>query len=323
MSRTRRDFLLGSTYVGAGLAMTGAISPLQLCCSAEPVQLAAYLTGMRIAATPATPYRAYRSEVVKSPDVTTWAQIDLGKSLSIAGIQLFPASERGLLGEGFPLRFRIDASDDASFSAPINIADFTHDDFPDPADRITQYVAHGVHARYVRLTATRLRALRFPVQVETCAVECVPATVSYKDSPDFTLTVAKITVLSGGRDVAVGCNVTVDAEHGNTELAGQLTRPAREDGEQIRYDQPQLVTDASTWKPVQYRAEPPKTGVTLHDGLFRAAMQNNIEYLRTPSPQKNSCADFTSGPASYRPLSLPAHRSSGEKLLPVPTPAVS
>ena len=72
-SLTRRDFLLTTSYVGAGLAVTGAL-PLASSASAEPVELAPYKTGLRMAATPATAYRAYRSKVVATPEVTTWVQ---------------------------------------------------------------------------------------------------------------------------------------------------------------------------------------------------------------------------------------------------------
>jgi hypothetical protein len=94
MSLTRRNFLLNTTYVGAGLAVTGGINPLMAHATTEPVDLTPHLTGIRMAATPATDYRAYRSKVVASPDVTTWIQVDLGESFPIEAIQLFPASER-------------------------------------------------------------------------------------------------------------------------------------------------------------------------------------------------------------------------------------
>jgi DUF1680 family protein len=281
MSLTRRGFLLNTSYIGAGLAVMGATDPTGLWAALEP-QLAPYLTGMRMAATPATVYRAYRSKPVANPEVTTWVQVDLGKSVGIEAIQLFPASERMYpgrdqyyVGEGFPLRFRIDASDDANFEASMTVVDFTHADFPDPKDNITQFSQHRVIGRYVRLTATRLRA------VKANPTEDVPLAREPGDSPDFTLTVAKMAVLSGGEDVAVGCKVTADPDHGNPELVGQVTRPPRQDGEGIYYDNPHTVTDPSKWKPVKYKAQAPKTGVTLDGGLFQAAMLHNIEYLLT------------------------------------------
>ena len=121
--------------------------------AAEEPQLAPYLTGMRMAATPATTYRAYRSKAATNPEVTTWIQVDLKKNIPIEVIQLFPASERMYPGrdqyyggEGFPLRFRIEASDDAGFNRPWMVADFTQSDFPDPKDNITQYTARGIRA---------------------------------------------------------------------------------------------------------------------------------------------------------------------------------
>lgn len=280
MAVTRRKFLLNSTYAGAGFAVIGAMKPVVLLAQTGEKEMAPYLTGIRMAATPATNYRAYRSKVVATPDVTTWVQVDLKKSVPISAIQLFPASERMYPGrdqyyggEGFPLRFKLEASDDAGFAKADTIADFTQSDFPDLKDNITQYAAHDVHGRYVRLTATRLRPVKAP------DTDGTPLGKEPKDSPDYTLMVAKMAVLSGGHDVAVGCKVTADEKYGNNELVAQLTRPPRQDGEGIRVDNPHAVTDAATWKPAKYKAEAPKTGVTLDGGVFQAAMQNNIQYL--------------------------------------------
>jgi len=282
MSLTRRKFLVNTTYAGTGLLVAGAAKPAMLWADAAEPALAPYLTGMRMAATPATAYRAYRSKVVTNPEITTWVQVDLGKSLPLEAIQLFPASEKMYPGrdqyyggEGFPLRFKIEASDDEGFSQARAIADFTQADFPDPKENITQYEAHGAHGRYVRLTATRLRAVKVSVQDAA-----VPMGENLVDGKEFTLTIAKIGVLSGGHDVAVGCKATADKEYGNTEEElKQLTRAPREDGEGIHMDHPHLVTDAATWKRAQFKAQPPKGGVTLEGGVFQTAMENNIQYL--------------------------------------------
>src|SRR5215470_3728620 len=282
MSVTRRTFLLSSTYAGAGIAAAGTIRPSIFWGFALDPSLSPYLTGVRMAATPATHYCAYRSKVVNSPDTTTWVQIDLKKTVAIDSVQLFPASERMYpgrdqyyAGEGFPLRFRIEAADDESFTKPVVIADLTQSDFLDPKDNITQYSSQGVSGRYVRLTATRLRAVKMPPK------EDVPLGREPQDSPDYTLTLAKIGVISGGHDVAVGCKVIADEVHGNTDLVAQLTRAQRQDGENIRIDNPHLVTNASTWKPAKYKAQAPKSGVTLEGGVFQTAMENNIQYLLT------------------------------------------
>jgi uncharacterized protein len=274
MSVTRRSFLVTATWAGAGFAAADAAFPKFLRASD-----AAYLSGVRMAATPATNYCAYRSKVVSSPETTTWVQIDLKRSVAIDAVRLYPASERMYpgrdqyyAGEGFPLRFRIEASDDAGFARSTVIADLTQSDFPDPKDNITQF-AKAAKGRYVRLTATRLRTVKMPPK------DGLPTGTPPQDSPDYTLTVAKIGVLSGGRDVAVGCTVSADGAHGNAALVAQLTRGERQDGENIRIDNPHAVTDASTWKPVKYKAQAPRGGVTLQGGVFQEAMENNIGYL--------------------------------------------
>jgi hypothetical protein len=47
-------------------------------------------------------------------------------------------------GEGFPLRFRIEPSDDKAFTKPVVIADVTGVDVANSKDSITKYSAAGV-----------------------------------------------------------------------------------------------------------------------------------------------------------------------------------
>lgn len=280
MSISRREFLLSTTYAGAALAARKVAFPLDAMAAESAVQLALYSTGMRMAATPATAYRAYRSKAVSDPNLSTWVQVDLGKSVAMDAVRFFPASERMYPGrdqyyggEGFPLRFAIHVAEDETFTNPAIIAKFVDADFPDPTDQITQYGAGGARGRYVRVTATRLRPVKMAPAHHT------PGSTMPVDSPDYTFTLAKIAVLAGGKDVAVGCTVQVDPEHGNAELAQQLTRPYRQDGEEIRRDNPDAVTPAASWTPPQLRAQAPKSGVKLDGGIFQTAMENNIAYL--------------------------------------------
>lgn len=280
MNLTRRTFLKNTTYAGAGLAVADAIKPVDALAADAPTELTPYLSRMRMAATPASAYRAYRSKVVTSPETATWAQIDLGSVVPIDFVQLFPASERMYpgrdqyyAGEGFPLRFKIEVSDKQDLANFKVIIDYTRSDFPDPGDNITQYAAHGSRGRYVRITATKLRPVKVSAPSEAPLGEPV-------DSKEFTLMLAKIGVLSGGSDVAVGCGVTADEAYGNKELTKQLTRAPREDGETIRVDNPHSVTDPSTWKRPRNKAEAPRTGVTLAGGLFEEALKHNAEYLK-------------------------------------------
>jgi DUF1680 family protein len=275
MPVSRRSFLRNTACAGVGILTVEPSSPAALLADFGTPQLSRYLSGMRMAATPATDYRAYRSKPVTNPDTPTWVQIDLGRALPIEAVMLYPASERMYPGrdqyyggEGFPLRFRIEASDDEDFSRAKKIADCSDTDFPDPGDSITRYPASGVTGRYVRLTATRLR----PVKENR-------REGGVQDSRSFTLTLAKIGVIGNGSDVATNCRATADAACGNPGDLQQLTRPARQDGEAVHYDLPKNVTHPHQWRPVKYKAETPRSGVMLGDGVFRTATQNNIRYL--------------------------------------------
>ncbi|HEY3625913.1 MAG TPA: beta-L-arabinofuranosidase domain-containing protein [Terracidiphilus sp.] len=280
MSVSRRSFLKNSTIAGAGLLVAGAVEPGLAVADEEPgVSIAQYLSGMRMAATPASAYRAYRSKVVGNPDTTMWIQIDLGQTIPVDFVLLYPASERMFpgrdqyyAGEGFPLRFKIETANDPEFSNPGMGTDLTRSDFPDCGDNIMKFTARGHHARYVRLTVTRLRA-----------VKILPGSGSpdenLDDSPDYSLRLGRIGVLTSGEDVAAGSTLTADPEHGNPELLKQLIRPPRQDGETIKFDHPNLVTDPSTWKRVPFKVQAPRSGITLDGGIFQAALQHNAQYL--------------------------------------------
>ena len=98
MTLSRREFLRSTTYAGAALAASKHALPLDAVLPQPAAKLEDYATGMRMAATPATAYRAYRSKAVSDPNLSTWVQVDLGKSVAIDAVRLFPASERMVPG---------------------------------------------------------------------------------------------------------------------------------------------------------------------------------------------------------------------------------
>ena len=108
-------------------------------------------TGEWMANTPASAYRAYRSKPAKTADATTWVQVDLGESRPIDFVKVYPANEKGFpgrdeyyAGEGFPVRFKIESSNDPDFHNPTLIVDHTDADYPNPKGHIEQYAAQGV-----------------------------------------------------------------------------------------------------------------------------------------------------------------------------------
>jgi len=205
----------------------------------------------------AAPYSAYMTKPGPA-DAVSWVQIDLGAKRAIDKVKLFPtvANYWGFWTDRFPKRFKIEGSDEPGFAKPAMIADHTGADYKTELLRICQFPAAGVTTRYVRLTITGF--------------------------PGDRALLSKMGVFSGGKDVAVGCPVSVDAGYGNPsgrQGAAQLTRAYRPMGEDTRTDHPENVIPAERWKPAGYKMVAPLGGVTLAGGLFQAAMENNIRYL--------------------------------------------
>ncbi len=195
----------------------------------------------------------YESKTAGSDNETRWVQVDLGGVKKIEAVKLLPRVVPWgyVQSEGFPSRFKIEVSDDPSFSNPVMYFDQTREDFRDPFDEVCTFSGKEVYGRYLRLTAVHLRQQK--------------------------LSMTKLMVISGGRDIAVGCPAT-DQEPDN-KGANLLTRPPRPQGEYVVTDNPGNIIPADQWHPVKYKAMTPQTGVVLADGLFRKTMENNITYL--------------------------------------------
>lgn len=193
--------------------------------------------------------QTYEAKPGTSDDDRRWVQVDLGATRKIDVVKLLPVIGWGTYG--YPVRFRIEASDDPSFGTSQMIADCTASDTPDPGDVIGIFRAGDVRGRYVRLTVTKLRDRRFAL--------------------------AKLEVWSGGRNVSTNRPAT-DSERGVIGVT-PLTSPSRPQGEEVVTDNPGNVIPVSKWKPVPYVAHAPLGGVRLDDGVLKTVMQNNIGYL--------------------------------------------
>ena len=268
MSLTRRKFLKTSVGASAGIAAAHIVQPE----AGAALPAAPAPTGEWMTNTPASAWRAYRSKPAKNADATTWLQIDLGEIQPIDYVKVYPANEKlvpgkdeDYAGEGFPVRFKIEAASDADFQNPSIIADHTAADYPNPHGNIERHSTPGVTGRYVRFTATRL------MQVAGGGFSAV--------SGGYYLGLGKIDVYSGGKEVAALCPVTADTTYGNPGDVLQITRPERPGGETTFMDHPENVTDAQTWKPPVPRAHVPRSGVMLEGGVFQKAMEDNIAYL--------------------------------------------
>ncbi|MDG1365003.1 MAG: DUF1553 domain-containing protein [Akkermansiaceae bacterium] len=102
----------------------------------------------------------YHSQVSTKQDTVKWVQVDLGSSLPLGKVEIFPADEYGFSDFGFPHRFRVEVSDDQEFGATSILADQTGADFPRPGAGPIVIKGQGKRARFVRVVATKLWSRR-------------------------------------------------------------------------------------------------------------------------------------------------------------------
>ena len=109
----------------------------------------------------AKPEFGYHSNIEAEQDVTKWVQVDLGVSTTIGSILYVGCHDtfNGIgHGFGFPLRYRIEASNDESFKTGVSVlVDHSTTDATNPGTNPqTVTVSSRLTARFVRVTATRL-----------------------------------------------------------------------------------------------------------------------------------------------------------------------
>ena len=103
----------------------------------------------------------YHSQLSKDQNVEKWVQVDLSEITNIDRVELAGAHDdfAGIgAGFGFPLRYRIEASNDAMFKSGVTtIVQETQDDLSNPGTTPTTHQSRiPIRARYVRITATKL-----------------------------------------------------------------------------------------------------------------------------------------------------------------------
>jgi alpha-L-rhamnosidase len=128
----------------------------------------------------------HAAETTDGNDVK-WVQVDLGRPIPLTTVRLTPMRHAGKDGFGFPLRYKVEASDDPDFGHPVTVADRTGADQPNPGVTPVAFDAHGITARYVRVTATKLWK---------------------RDATVYAFALHRLEAISGGRDAAAGTPVT-------------------------------------------------------------------------------------------------------------------
>lgn len=106
------------------------------------------------------PEFGYHSELAGDPGLHKWVEVDLGTPQAFESVVLFPAHDdfNGIgAGFGFPQEFRVDACDEADFTAGVQeLARGTHAALGSPLTSPVVLATPGAKARFVRVTATKL-----------------------------------------------------------------------------------------------------------------------------------------------------------------------
>lgn len=280
MQTSRRQLIRASALGSMGLAASPLLKIDWAMANDDASGSVPGATGELMATSASSFYRPYCSRFSTTSETTTWVQVDLGSTQYIDAVKLHPfCRPHWPAGDGFPLRFSIECSDDANFASRLPLVAWTRTDYPDPESRIVEFPTKKAAGRYVRLTATRLRAKKpSTLLVGFLSPDARKSYMDLLDDSHF-LALSKMEVLAKGIDLALGRPVTVDRAYGNANDARQLTRAPRPQGEGMVTDNPHNITLARDWRPVANRARTPLAGVTLRDGLFKSALESNTRYL--------------------------------------------
>ncbi len=167
----RRFAMLDQQRAELAKAITAIEEPLRAKAGTAYVALTKRIDGAadQASATPANikPDFGFHSAISNNQDAVKWVQVDLGRTVGIQRIVLKPCyDDFGKIGGGFgfPVRFKIEASDDPEFRTGVSLLWRRHDvtfmnDFPNPG--LTPFETNaagddGVKGRYVRVTAVKL-----------------------------------------------------------------------------------------------------------------------------------------------------------------------
>jgi len=125
------------------------------------------------------PEFGYHSRLSPTQDAVKWVQLDLGASAKLDKIVLRPCHDDFAdigAGFGFPVRFKVELSDDATFKNGVAaLADETARNVPNPGMAPYSAKADGKAGRYVRVTATKLALRQNDYMLALAEVEALDA----------------------------------------------------------------------------------------------------------------------------------------------------
>ena len=109
---------------------------------------------------PLRPIHCFRSELASRPYASKWCVLDLGAAHLFDSVNLLPARPAKLNHDWrtvlFPVRFKIEVANEASFRDARVVSDQTKDDWKAPRTDDVPFKFSATMARYVRLVVTKL-----------------------------------------------------------------------------------------------------------------------------------------------------------------------
>ena len=136
-------------------------------------------------------------------DSPAWARVDLGQASPIDKVKLV-----ALDAKSFPLRFRIEGSDDFDFTTSHAIADYSDADYAPGSDGTAEFPATGLKARFVRILV-----LKSPISTKSASTKVKsrkkPASKANSEPTEsepkesFQTRLRQMEVWSGGHNVAL------------------------------------------------------------------------------------------------------------------------
>lgn len=136
-----------------------------------------------------------------------WVQLDLGVAHAIQTVRLYAMAHTVPERIGFPTYFRVELSATPDFAGATTVADFTATPYRNSWATIITLPVENVKARYLRVTAPRLRMMREDASVGVETFDPAQATNAGRPAVGR-LAFSQIEVLSAGVNVAKHAVVT-------------------------------------------------------------------------------------------------------------------
>lgn len=197
------------------------------------------------------PQYGYHSSITSNPNEEKWVQVDLGEPRSVSQVRLIPSYDRFAdigAGFGFPVRFKVEASNDPDFESDVRLLlDATQADQPNPKSRTVLADVAGEKVRFIRLTATKLRERKNDYMLALGELEVVDdstgenyalgAMVAAKDSIEQKVRWSKANLVDGIFHRELSNEAALAELHQLQEERSQIVAELQPPSTQIRLEQ--------------------------------------------------------------------------------------